>query len=312
MEFTVTLINVLIMLAYIIPGFLITKLNKTNVDHLPTLSSVLVYICSPCLMFTSLLSIECTIENVKGMLLFLLVVSVCQIAFMLIVYLAFFKKRENGNVRFFTIASTSGNVGFFGLPLVKAILPNNPEVVIYASMAILSMNVIIFTLGVFLLSGKKEYVSLKSAFLNPTVFGLSVALPFFISGTAGEIPSVISNAIELLGKASTPLCMIILGVRLANMSFKKVFLNKTAYLSTLGKLVIYPLFTLLCVAFLPVPEVFKISAVVLAGSPCAVFIYNMAEIHGGDKESAANSVLLSTVLCFITLPLITLLLSVVL
>ena len=308
MKFTETLINVLIMLAYIIPGFLITKLNKTNVDHLPTLSSVLVYICSPCLMFSSLLSIECTIENVKGMLLFLLVVSVCQIAFMLIVYLTFFKKRENGNVRFFTIASTSGNVGFFGLPLVKAILPNNPEVVIYASMAILSMNVIIFTLGVFLLSGKKEYVSLKSAFLNPTVLGLSVALPFFISGTAGEIPS----AIELLGKASTPLCMIILGVRLANMSFKKVFLNKTAYLSMLGKLVIYPLFTLLCVAFLPVPEVFKISAVVLAGSPCAVFIYNMAEIHGGDKESAANSVLLSTVLCFITLPLITLLLSVVL
>ena len=188
-------------------------------------------------------------------------------------------------------------------------MPSSPEVALYASMAILSMNVIVFTLGVFLLSGKREYVSLKAAFLNPTILGLTLALPFFITNSAGVIPSVCYNAIELLGKASTPLCMIILGIRLANMSVKKVLLNKTAYLATAGKLIIFPLFTLLVVAFLPVSVAFKTCAVILAGSPCAVFVYNLSEIHGGDKETAANSVLLSTILCFITLPLITLLLS---
>jgi uncharacterized membrane-anchored protein YitT (DUF2179 family) len=49
--------------------------------------------------------------------------------------------------------------------------------------------------------------------------------------------------------------------------------------------------TLLVVAFLPVSVAFKTCAVILAGSPCAVFVYNLSEIHGGDKETAANSVL---------------------
>ena len=297
------------MLAYIVPGFIISKMKKTSIEHLPSLSAVLVFICSPCLMFTSLLSIECNAENVVNMLLFFVVSAIVQCAFMLVVYLVCFKNRTNGKVRFFTVASACGNVGFFGLPLVKAVLPTNPEVVLYSSMFILTMNIIVFTLGVFLLSGKKEYVSLKAAFLNPTVFGLCLALPFFITNSKDIIPTVAYNAIELLSKASTPLCMIILGIRLANMSFKKIFLNKTAYLATAGKLILIPLFTLLCVAFLPVPTSFKMTAVILAGSPCAVFVYNLSEIHGGDKETAANSVLLSTMLCFITLPLITLLLS---
>ena len=310
--FEVTLINVLMMLAYVIPGYLISKLKKTSVEHLPTLSAVLVYICSPCLMFNSFLSIECNKENVLNMLLFLLVSAVIQIGFMLVVYLVCFKNRESGKVRFFTIASTCGNVGFFGLPLVKAILPTNPEVVLYASMFILSMNIIVFTLGVFLLSGKKEYISFKAGLVNPTTLGLCLALPFFITNSKGVIPTVVIDAIELLSKASTPLCMIILGIRLANMNFKKIFLNGTAYLSTLGKLVLIPLFALLCVVFLPVSVSFKMTAVILAGSPCAVFVYNLSEIHGGDRETAANSVLLSTMLCFITLPLLTLLLTTIL
>ena len=263
-------------------------------------------------MFTSFLSIECTKENILNMILFLIVTAVIQCGFMLLVYLLCYKKRDNGNVRFFTLASTCGNVGFFGLPLVKSIFPTNPEVVIYSSMFILSMNIIVFTLGVFLLSGKKEYVSLKAGLVNPTTLGLVCALPFFLTNTQAQIPTVIMDGLQLLSKASTPLCMIILGIRLANMSFKKIFLNKTAYLSTLGKLVLIPLFALLCVAFLPVSVPFKMTAVILAGSPCAVFVYNLSEIHGGDRETAANSVLLSTILCFITLPLLTLLLTTIL
>lgn len=311
MSFQITLINVLMMLAYIVPGFIISKMKKTNVEHLPTLSSVLVYVCSPCLIFNSVISIECTTENIINMLLFFITVTVIQCLFMLTIYLVTFKNRENGNIRFFTIASTCGNVGFFGLPLVKAVIPDSPEVMLYSSMFIVSMNMIVFTLGVFLLSGKKEYVSLKAAFVNPTIFGLVMALPFFITNSGSVIPSVISDAISVLAKASTPLCMIILGIRLANMNFKKIFFNKTAYLVVLGKLTLLPLFTLALVYFLPVSVAFKYCAVILAGSPCAVFVYNLAEIHGGDKENAANSVLLTTMLCFITLPLITLLLNLI-
>jgi predicted permease len=101
--FDVTLINVLMMIGFMLPGFIISKMKKTTVEHLPTLSSVLVYICSPCLMFTSILAIECNKQNVLDMLLFFVVAVVLQGGFMLVVYLIGFKKREDGKMRFFTV-----------------------------------------------------------------------------------------------------------------------------------------------------------------------------------------------------------------
>lgn len=61
--------------------------------------------------------------------------------------------------------------------------------------------------------------------------------------------------------------------------------------------------------FLPLPEPFKISMLVLSGVPCASVIMGLAEIHHSETELAANCVLLSTLLCLFTIPLLTLIAS---
>lgn len=50
-----TLFNVLLTLAYIIPGFLLCRVKKADPGHLSTMSSVLIYICSPCMIINALL-----------------------------------------------------------------------------------------------------------------------------------------------------------------------------------------------------------------------------------------------------------------
>jgi predicted permease len=52
----------------------------------------------------------------------------------------------------------------------------------------------------------------------------------------------------------------------------------------------------------------KASVVILSAAPCASIILSLAELHGSGAEFSANCLLVSTLLCFLTMPLFTLLL----
>ena len=45
--FMIALTNVLVMLACIVPGFVLCKCKKAFADHIPTVSAILVYIGTP-------------------------------------------------------------------------------------------------------------------------------------------------------------------------------------------------------------------------------------------------------------------------
>lgn len=175
-------------------------------------------------------------------------------------------------------------------------------------MNILSMNVLAFTVGVFCLTRERKYMSWKPVLLNPSSLTLFIMLPIFIFGLGQYVPDVLRDSMALLGNMSTPLCMMILGIRLATVSFKKLFLRPMVYVTAIAKLVLFPLFCYAVVWFLPLSEAFRASTVILAATPCASIILNLAEMHRSETELSANSVLLSTLLSVITIPLIVLIL----
>lgn len=57
------------------------------------------------------------------------------------------------------------------------------------------------------------------------------------------------------------------------------------------------------------PYSFKASLFILGSVPCASVILNMAEIHGKEQKLSANCILLSTLLCIFTIPVMSLLLT---
>lgn len=306
--FLITLSNVLITLLFILPGFILCKAKKAVADHLSTMSAVLVYGCSPCMIISSFIQLDFTPAAFGNMALFFGVTLVLQATFMLILYLIFKKKYADSKYRILTIGAVLGNVGFFGLPMVKAILPDYPEAMCYSAVYVVSMNILVFTVGVFCLTNDKRFVSVKSTFLNPTTLSLFVALPPYFFGVRQYLPEVLINALSLLGNMTTPLCMIILGVRLASVPFGKLFTRPIIYITCACKLIIFPLFCYLAVYFLPLDFAFKASILILSAVPCASVILNLAEMHRSETELAANCVLLSTLICFITIPLLVMLL----
>lgn len=308
MAFQVAFSNVLLTLLFIVPGFIICKLKKAAAEHLSSMSAVLIYVCAPCMIVNSFLQLQFTWSGFGNMALFFGVTLVLQIAFMLILFLIFRKKYADSKYRVLTIGAVLGNVGFFGLPIVKAILPDNPEVMCYSSVYVASMNILVFTMGVFCLTNDKKFMTIKSAILNPTTLSLVVALPLYFFGVRQYLPELLVGGISLLGSMTTPLCMIILGIRLATISLKKLFTRPIIYLVCALKLLIFPLFCYFAVYFIPLEFSFKASVLILSSVPCASVILNMAEIHHSETELAANCVLLTTLLCFITIPVLVLLL----
>lgn len=304
MSFSIAFSNVLLTLAYIIPGFVACKTKIARAEHLSTLSAILMYICSPCMIVTSFMQTDRTLYNIKQILLFFIISLAVQALVTGILYLIFSKRYEDVKYRMLTVSFGLGNAGFFGIPIIKALLPNNPEVACFACVYIVGMNMLTFTIGAYCLTGDKRRMTFKKAFLNPSFIGLLIALALFAINFQSKAPDKVLDAMNLLNRMTTPLCMIILGIRLASVSFKKLFMRPFVYVICICKLLVFPLMCLLIVYFLPLSDIFKAAMFILGATPCASVMLNIAEMYHGETELAANCVLLSTLLCVITIPII--------
>lgn len=319
--FITCLVRVVVSLCFIIPGFVLCKFKRASANHLSTMSTILVYVCGPCMVTYAFYNAS-VMANTSGidkgqmgleMLYFGIATLILQSLFMLVLYFIFKRKYEDAKYRLLTGASVLGNVGFFGLPLVVALV-DNPIVACYSSIYVLTMNFLVFTVGVFCLTNDKSFISLKKAILNPTTIALIFAIPAFIWGSYiadNKIVDEFAQAVNLLGKMTTPLCMLILGIRLATVNFKNLWIRPFIYIICSLKMIVFPIVCFFAVYWIPFFNAdFKKAILIISAVPCASVILNMAEIHHAEEELAANCVLVSTMLCFITIPVVTLLLNI--
>ncbi len=307
MQFGSVALNVLIMLAYGIPGYLFIKTKFLKEDAIPAFSKLLLYVCQPCLMLYCLQQVTYSKELFLKMLLFLAMSTALQVLAVISLHFIFLKKSDQAKYRVAKVAPVFGNVGFFGTPLLEALLPGHPEALAYASMFIVSFNLLVWTLGAYFLTGNKQFVRPKKMILNPPFLSLIVALPLFFTGTT--LPTMLSGPVTILAKFTTPLCMIIVGMRFATEKPSALFTEPTAYLSSSIKLIILPLIAFLCVNWLPIEYTMKATLFILFCCPSANVILSLSEISGSGQQPAANAVLISTILCMVTIPVLLLLLQ---
>lgn len=302
-SFLTVLTNVLITLFFLIPGFILKKMNRVSEAHLSSISAILVYIGTPFLEVSAFLSLDFDLPTLGWMWLFFLLTFALQAAFMALVRL-FPKNRQDPENRMLVVSSVMGNVGFFGAPLIRAAAP---DALCYVVMYMLSMNVLVFSFGTWCITGEKKYLSVKALLLNPTAFGFVLAFPCFLFGLKDVFPAALTGAIDAVANMTTPLCMFILGIRLASAPLGNLLRAGKAFLAAALKLVAFPLFCFALTAFFPLPRDFRSALLILSAAPCATLVMNLAEMYRGKSAFAANCLFLSTLLCFLTIPALTLL-----
>lgn len=302
--FILILANVAIILVYMLLGYILCRTKKANVSHAKSMSGLLLYVLSPAMIINSFLQLEFTQENCIKIVKYFIATLILQILFFAVLYIILHRKYEDAKYRILTVGGVLGNVGFFGMPVISGMFPNDQIVVCYSSINVMSMNLIVFTIGVFLITNDKKYISAKTALLNPTTLSILAALPLFVFNV--RFPDVVSNSIGILAKMVTPVCMIILGMRLSAVKLSALFTRPFVYVTCVLKLIAFPLFAFLCVRWIPFfDDTLKTTVIVLAAAPSGAVIETLAELHECEQELSANVVLLTTILSVATMPVVT-------
>ncbi len=306
--FSDAMVAVAEILVFAIPGFLLIKTKLLKDTSISNFAKLLLYVCQPCLSLYSFnQATKAKVNPVNVAIVFLLALVVqCVVVF--VVWLVMRKRFDDVDYRVTCVAGAFGNVGFLGVPLLEKLLPDSPGVVAYSAAFIVALNLLAWTLGCFVLTKDKKFFSAKKLLLNPPMLTLVVALPLFLTGTTLPVGVIdVESIVTTLGKMTTPLCMIILGMRLATVKPKELFSDWKAYLATAIKLVALPLLTFALLLFLPLSEEIKVTTFILSCCPSATVVLNLAEMFGSGQKTSANIILLSTICCVVTIPTLLLL-----
>lgn len=282
--------------------FFLTKANVLKEEHIKGFAVFLLYVCSPALSIYSFQQAECNMEILINIGILLLVTTFMQVLIMGIGFLINIKTYKiDGASRVATVAAAFGNVGFFGVPILQALLPDHPEAMVYSAVMSVMMNLIGWTLGMFMMSGDRKHVSVKNFLINPTTLCLLIALPLFFTNTS--LPKPVMNFVEFFSKMSTPTAMTVLGMRLAFVKFRDL-MDYRQVVAIFLKLIALPLITFGIMYALPVDETLKISTYILSCMPPAAITLNFAELSNTSPKTAANIVVVGSLLVAITLPVL--------
>ncbi|MBR2615495.1 MAG: AEC family transporter [Clostridia bacterium] len=308
----VMLKNVILFVALAIPGFLMVKSGQLKKEQSGALSGLLMYVGLPFLIFSG------TVNNITFDLAFLyttlVVLTVNLIPYIILTFLlskpltAMEKQEKTRSIMRFCLIFP--NNGFLGIPLCIAVLGSDSPVLSILILHNIITNVLLYTLGIYLVSGDKKSISLKKAFLNPVILGLLAGLATKLLGLNTLIPEIGSFATHFSGIV-TPLSMTILGMKMADVSVGKLFASPKTYYVSFLKLVAVPamvlgiLFGLRAVAGDGVLSGdFLLSVFFAFAMPTAGLSTTFADSFSSDSESAAAFTLGSTLHSVVTIPVL--------
>ncbi|MBE7083029.1 MAG: hypothetical protein E7373_00315 [Clostridiales bacterium] len=306
--------NVLIFVALALPGYILVKSKLLKSNESGVLSKILSYVGMPFLILSSILSIEFTSD-------FTLIAVITAISCILFTVLFFFltipltiKEKQEKKRSMMRFAMLFSNNGFLGIPLAIAVFTNNPIVVSIVVIFNIFNNILIYTLGIYLISGDKKAINLKKAFANPVLLAFVVGLILNLIGVKKLLPEITTFS-DHLKNLVTPVSMLILGVKLAEVPFASLFTSPSSYYVSSIKLILMPLIaTALGFA---VKLLFNLdNDIVFAffiafAMPNAGLSTTFADQFGGDTKHSVIYTLGSTIFSVLTIPILYYLLNLI-
>lgn len=302
MSFETVVINTLLMLALGVPGFVLAKIKMIDSKAIKPLSNILLYVCVPFMILKSFLTIEYQPQLLGNILLALLFSFASTLLIMVIALLVFHNKKVVGQ-KIYQIACMFSNCGFFGLPFLAALFPGNDHVILYASMYIIVFNLATWTLGIFILTGDKKYISLKKALANPAIIFSAIGFVLFLCKVSIPTPAITFS--NFWSTMTSPLSMTVTGIRLADMSAKTLVADWRAYVVCGLRLLVAPALTWCMLSLCGITDANLFNTLVIAcAMPVAATTVVFAEAFTPQPQAGATTMLLSTTLCIATIPIV--------
>lgn len=185
------------------------------------------------------------------------------------------------------------NVGPVGIPLIA--LAYGPESVAFSVVLLVISNVLHFTLGAGVMSGKVDW---RMVYANPLIW--ATVLGVFSSEMGWVLPTALHTSLTMIGNVLVPMMLISLGARLAGSEIQDV---RVGVQSSVMILVIRLVATFVLLSFIPLQGIERGALILFACLPPAVFNFMLADKFQVEPNKVASSVIVGHIFSLVFLPL---------
>lgn len=261
-------------------------------------SALLTRIAMPAMVLSSS-AIAYDSEILPNMLSIFIITIVSYVAIIIFSYLTSKALRFDKNTsNVYTSLLVFANVGFMGYPVARALYGEIG--VFYTSIVNLVFSAVLWTYGILLYNSKGK-LNLKSLANVGTISALLGILLFMLQIA---IPAPLLSALDLTGRMTTPLSMLLIGALIANIDVKKLFSDWRVYWLSFVKLLLIPAATFYILKLLNMNSMVIAICTVMAAMPSGATNAIFAKEFDVNPDFASIGVFITTLLCIASLPLI--------
>ena len=260
-----------------------------------TLSQLALYVLSPALVIDSLYRTKLSLNSSLGLLVGFAITSA-------LIYIAIWGVGKSFKfpvtlTRSITAVVMFSNNGNMGLPVATFALgaAGLDRAIVY----MIGSSFVMFCFGPAMIRGKGIVQGLKLTLKLPLIW--SILFGLCLRWSSVKIPWQLDRGIQQLGAAAIPIALILLGMQLSESRFKPKI---GEIVTAIARLLIAPTVAYFIGRLLQL-ELLSLQVLVLQSAmPTAVNSFVIVSEFGGDKDLVARAIVTSTIMSFVTLPIV--------
>lgn len=311
-QFLIALTQIGIFLILICIGILTVKIKIFNGHSLEDVSKLVMKISLPSYIFINAIEsatrqslIDSLVVVPIGILIYIILIIVSAV-----IEKVFYLQKNRKRV--FRASLIFGNIGFMGIPLVTALYPKSA--LLYVSVFTIVDQLLFWTYGVLLtkpVSDESQKISLESLrnLFSPPLLAIILAIIFIIAEI--HIPEVFSAALAAAGNTSMPLALIYIGGILCTADIRPVLKCGELYFGIIIKMIILPVVCYLIMKQIGIVTDMAGTLAFIIALPGIEMVPMLAKTNGSDGDYAVCAIMMTTIVCLITLPIVSLCISLI-
>lgn len=295
------------LLLMILAGAVCCKAGVFKENDKSVLSNLLIYLVVPCMVLNSYL-VDFDPSTFQNLMLSFALSTLVLVLGLVVAFVV--SRRVHKDVRSICwFACGFSNAGYMGLPLIRALF--GQEGLLYASGFLTVFNILIWAVGYTVLAGKADVKSIARTIVTcPCLIAIAAGLVIYLARI--PLPSLLTEAIGVVGDMNTPMSMIITGITIAASDLGRLIRNKNLFFVLGVRMLLIPAVNLAVFALLGLHGMVPTIVLLLEACPCAAITTMFAIQCHHDEELAAGSVVFTTLSSILMLPLYALAVTLVL
>lgn len=316
-------------IAFIFIGFLLRRINLIKEGGRKVLNTVVMNVAIPCMAFCAFMN-DFDVDKLSSNLIIFAIDIVFYILFLAIGRLIFIKfGKEKG--RIYAILISIGQLTFFSMPLLAATYGSESGILITTSLMSIAFRLFTYLYSYVIITGEKitkDNVgeTLRKVFVNPIMICMFLGLLIWLIQNViwqVEIDGIcygflrIDKTLPALYKIfqfgnnmATPLCMLTIGLTLGESNILEAIKNGLAWVIAIIRVLIIPLVILgICIliqltGLIHFDEIQLAAMVIGNAAPVGAIVAVYCVDSNKEAYIASDSIMLSTVLSFISIPIL--------